>query len=105
MGLQVITPGIDYMIERVMNFQTDDATDFWTAPLYRFYLQLDGDIPLHSHLRTESNISDRCFGKCILTSRLPLMKKIDNMLNMGNSTRGKSSLPCPILLEWIAIPS
>lgn len=28
MKLQVINPGIGYMIERVMDFQTDDATSF-----------------------------------------------------------------------------
>ncbi len=41
MELQVINPGIDYMIERIMDFQSDDTTDFWTAPLYHFYPQLD----------------------------------------------------------------
>lgn len=41
MKLQFQNPGIDYMIERVMDFQSDDATDFWAAPLYHFYPQLD----------------------------------------------------------------
>ncbi len=41
MKLQVINPGIDYMIERVMDFQTNDSTNFWSAPLYHFYPQLD----------------------------------------------------------------
>lgn len=41
MELQIKNPGIDYMIERVMDFQSDDTTDFWTDPLYHFYPQLD----------------------------------------------------------------
>lgn len=46
MQLQVINPGIDYMIERIMDFQKDDATDFWKAPLYHFYPQLDREYAL-----------------------------------------------------------
>lgn len=34
-------PGIDYMIQRIMEFQNDDNTDFWSAPLYHFYPQID----------------------------------------------------------------
>ncbi len=41
MELQVRNPGIDYMVERVMDFQTDDTADFWSAPLYHFYPQLN----------------------------------------------------------------
>lgn len=41
MKLKVINPGIDYMIRGILDFQTDGSTDFWTAPLYRFYPQLD----------------------------------------------------------------
>lgn len=41
MELKVIDPGIDYMIESVMDFQTNDTTEFWAEPLYHFYPQLD----------------------------------------------------------------
>lgn len=41
MELQFRNPGISYMPERIMDFQTDDASDFWSAPLYHFYPQLD----------------------------------------------------------------
>lgn len=33
--------GVDYMINSIMAFQTDDQTAFWSEPLYRFYPQLD----------------------------------------------------------------
>lgn len=41
MELQVRNPGVDYMIERVLDFQSEDTSDFWSAPLYHFYPQLD----------------------------------------------------------------
>lgn len=34
-------PGVDYMIDRIMDFQTEEESDFWSAPLYHFYPQLD----------------------------------------------------------------
>ncbi len=34
-------PGIDYIIQRIMEFQTEDESSFWSEPLYHFYPQLD----------------------------------------------------------------
>ena len=34
-------PGVEYMIDSIMGFQTEEETDFWSAPLYYFYPQLD----------------------------------------------------------------
>lgn len=34
-------PGMEYMIEAVMAFQTEGESDFWSEPLYYFYPQLD----------------------------------------------------------------
>lgn len=41
MKVTFVNPGIDYMIQSIMAFQTDDETSFWTEPLYCFYPQLD----------------------------------------------------------------
>ena len=41
MDLQIRNPGFDYMIKTIMDFQTKDTSDFWSAPLYHFYPQLD----------------------------------------------------------------
>ena len=35
------TPGSDYMLEQILAFQDEDASPFWSAPLYRFYPQLE----------------------------------------------------------------
>lgn len=43
MELKVTNPGVEYMLERIMDFQTEDAASFWSDPLYRFYPQLDRD--------------------------------------------------------------
>lgn len=41
MELQVINPGFEYMIDKIMGFQTDETTVFWSEPLYHFYPQLN----------------------------------------------------------------
>ena len=34
-------PGVDYMIEGILEFQTEQMPEFWMEPLYHFYPQLD----------------------------------------------------------------
>lgn len=36
-----INPGVEVMLQRIMAFQTEDQSAFWSAPLYYFYPQLD----------------------------------------------------------------
>lgn len=41
MELTFINPGFEYMIDRIMEFQTEDSSAFWAEPLFHFYPQLD----------------------------------------------------------------
>lgn len=41
MEVTFANPGVDYMIERIMAFQTEGESAFWSEPLYHFYPQLD----------------------------------------------------------------
>lgn len=41
MEITFIKPSADYMIERILDFQSEDVPDFWSEPLYSFYPQLD----------------------------------------------------------------
>ena len=41
MNIEFVNPGIDYMINRIMEFQTEDEAAFWAEPLYHFYPKLD----------------------------------------------------------------
>lgn len=41
MEVTFANPGVDYMIQGIMAFQTEDETAFWSEPLYHFYPQLD----------------------------------------------------------------
>lgn len=41
MEVTFVNPGVDYMIERIMDFQTEAESAFWSEPLYHFYPQLD----------------------------------------------------------------
>lgn len=43
MELIFVNPGVDYMIDKIMAFQTEDESAFWSEPLYHFYPQLDKD--------------------------------------------------------------
>ncbi len=41
MEIKFINPGFDYMIEKILAFQTEESSGFWQNPLYYFYPQLD----------------------------------------------------------------
>ena len=41
MDIEFVNPGVDYMIQRIMDVQTEAESAFWSEPLYRFYPQLD----------------------------------------------------------------
>lgn len=41
MELKFINPGIDYMLNSIMAFQTSEQTAFWSEPLFYFYPSLD----------------------------------------------------------------
>lgn len=41
MEVTFVNPGVDYMMERIMSFQTEGESIFWSEPLYHFYPQLD----------------------------------------------------------------
>ncbi len=41
MEVTFVNPGVDYMIQAIMAFQTEDESTFWAEPLYHFYPQLD----------------------------------------------------------------
>lgn len=41
MEVTFINPGVDYMIQSIMHFQTEGEAEFWSEPLYYFYPQLD----------------------------------------------------------------
>ena len=41
MEVTFVNPGIDYMIDKIMAFQTEEESAFWSEPLYHFYPQLD----------------------------------------------------------------
>jgi hypothetical protein len=51
MEITFVNPGVDYMIQNIMAFQTDETPTFWREPLYHFYPQLDKlyaeQLPLH----------------------------------------------------------
>lgn len=41
MEVTFVNPGVDYMIDGIMAFQTEEESAFWSEPLYHFYPELD----------------------------------------------------------------
>lgn len=41
MNVTFVNPGVDYMVDRILDFQTEDEVAFWAEPLFCFYPQLD----------------------------------------------------------------
>ncbi len=41
MEVTFVNPGADYMIQQMMEFQSEAESAFWSEPLYHFYPQLD----------------------------------------------------------------
>ena len=41
MEITFVNPGVDYMIQGILSFQEEGVSEFWSAPLYLFYPQLD----------------------------------------------------------------
>ncbi len=41
MKVTFVNPGEDYMMQRILAFQTEEESVFWSEPLYHFYPQLD----------------------------------------------------------------
>lgn len=41
MNVTFVNPGVDYMIQRILSFQTEEMSAFWSEPLYHFYPRLD----------------------------------------------------------------
>ena len=37
MEITFVNPGADYMIQRMMDFQAEEESAFWSEPLYQFY--------------------------------------------------------------------
>ena len=56
MDIEFVNPGVDYMIQRIMDFQTEAESAFWSEPLYRFYPQLDKAYAIS--LRSEEHTSE-----------------------------------------------
>lgn len=36
MNITFVNPGVEYMLARILDFQTEEASSFWTEPLYFF---------------------------------------------------------------------
>ena len=43
MNLQFYDPGVEYMVDHIMYFQTDGETPYWSDALFYFFPQLDAE--------------------------------------------------------------
>ncbi len=89
MELQVINPGIEYMIERVMDFQTDDATSFWSAPLYHFYPQLDRGYAASLSLEDRKRYIGKILRQVYIDQQPTIDEKIKQYANHWEQYKGQ----------------
>lgn len=89
MELQVINPGINYMIERIMEFQTDDTTDFWTAPLYHFYPQLDREYATSLSLEDRKQYIGQILRQVYIDQQAIIDEKIIQYTNHWEQHKGQ----------------
>lgn len=89
MELQVINPGINYMIERIMEFQTDDTTDFWTAPLYHFYPQLDREYATSLSLEDKKQYIGQILRQVYIDQQAIIDEKIIQYTNHWEQHKGQ----------------
>ena len=60
MEVTFVNPGVDHMIQRIMAFQSEDASPFWSEPLYHFYPQLDKAYAVSLPFPERRNYIERC---------------------------------------------
>lgn len=89
MELQIMNPGIDYMMERVMDFQIDDATDFWTAPLYHFYPQLDREYAASLSLEDRKQYIGQILRQVYIDQQVAINEKIKQYANHWERHKGQ----------------
>ena len=70
MELLFVNPGVDYMIDRILAFQSADTPLFWTSPLFHFYPQLDRE-----HVLTLANDERNRYLSQKLRQLYPSLKK------------------------------
>ena len=46
MEIVFVNPGVEYMIQSIMAFQTEEASAFWSEPLYHFYPRLNKEFSM-----------------------------------------------------------
>lgn len=57
MNIRFTNPGVDYMIQRIMDFQTEAESAFWSEPLYHFIRSLIKPTPQACRLLSGKTIS------------------------------------------------
>lgn len=78
MELKFVNPGIDDMIKNIMEFQTEETTDFWSGPLFYFYPGLDKEyadsLPAEEKYRYIEEYLRRAYPDCkkVIDEKIPL---------------------------------
>lgn len=98
MEITFVNPGVDYMIQRIMDFQTEDALSFWSEPLYHFYPQLDKAYAVSLPPTERRNYIERVMRNVYAGVEDTICEKT---VATGMLARRKSRRPYQMLLMWI----
>ena len=101
MDIEFVNPGVDYMIQRMMDFQTEAESAFWSEPLYRFYPQLDKAYAISLPFSERNEYIERTMGPFMPSWKIRSMKRQLYILAIGTlASRGLQQL-YRMLLAWI----
>ena len=103
MEITFINPGIDYMIQRIMDFQTEAESAFWSEPLYHFYPQLDKAYATSLPFDERKNYIERTMRTVYADLEDTINEKVLYTRTIGKSANRKLLRLCRMLLMWIVL--
>ena len=101
MDIEFVNPGVDYMIQRIMDFQTKAESAFWSEPLYRFYPQLDKAYAISLPFSERNEYIERTMRAVYAKLEDTINEKAAYILAIGTLVSRRLQRLYRMLLAWI----
>lgn len=82
MDIKFVNPGFQYMLDSIMEFQKDDASEFWNASLFYFLKELDKEYAYS--LPVEESTLRRNYLRYIRRMKCCWKRKCKHIASIGN---------------------
>lgn len=101
MDIEFVNPGVDYMIQRIVDFQTEAESAFWSEPLYRFYPQLDKAYAISLPFSEGTNTLSEPCEPFMPSQKIRSMKRQLYIFAIGTLVSHRLQQLYRMLLAWI----